>query len=93
MHSKLKIVGTMRALTVQAQHRLQSRLGQVLHAQFASCRCTAELDWRMSMNPPYLVLINDAQLAKLGAKTASEVLGVDQVTAFVSMHGCKRVCW
>lgn len=88
MPSKLNIVGTMHALAVKALHRLQSRLEQVLHAQFAACRCTAELDWRMYMNSPCLDLINDAQVAKTAAKTASEVLGVDNVTAFVPMHGC-----
>lgn len=67
----------MCALTVRAQLRLQSRLEQVLHAQFAAGRCTAELDWRMYVNTPYLVLTNNAQLAKMAAKTASEVLGVE----------------
>jgi metal-dependent amidase/aminoacylase/carboxypeptidase family protein len=64
MPSKINIVGPMRALTVQAQLRLQSRLEQVLHAQFASCRCTAELDWHMYVNALYLVPINNAQLGK-----------------------------
>jgi len=42
MPSKVTTVGTM--------HRLQSRLKQVLHAQSASCRCTAELAWRSYIN-------------------------------------------
>ncbi|DBB07674.1 TPA: hypothetical protein ACH3X3_009103 [Trebouxia sp. C0006] len=49
MPSKINIVGPMRALTVQAQLRLQ---------------CTAELDWHMYVNALYLVPINNAQLGK-----------------------------
>jgi len=64
MPSRINFARPMRALTVRAQLRLQSRLEQVLHAQFASCRCTSELDWRIHSDPPYLIFIHVAQLAK-----------------------------
>ncbi len=46
----------------------------------------------MYVNLPYLVLMNDAYLAEMAAKTASQMLAGDNATAFVSMHGRRIVC-
>ncbi len=78
--SQVTVAGTMRALNVDIQEQLQLRLEQVLIAQSSSCGCSAELDWRLTTNPPYPDLINDVDLADMAAKTASEVLGDDKVT-------------
>ncbi|KAL3139560.1 hypothetical protein ABBQ38_003880 [Trebouxia sp. C0009 RCD-2024] len=74
------LYGTMRTLSTPVQKQLQLRLEQVLQSQSSSCSCSATLDWRLRTNPPYPVLVNDAQLSEMASQTASSTLGSARVT-------------
>lgn len=78
--SEVRVAGTMRTLSTPVQKQLQLRLEQVLQSQSSSCSCSATLDWRLRTNPPYPVLVNDAQLSEMASQTASSTLGSARVT-------------
>lgn len=78
--SKVSVAGTMRTLSIAVQELLQLRLEQVLQSQSSSCSCSATLDWRLSTNPPYPVLVNDLQLSEMAFQTASITLGNARAT-------------
>lgn len=78
--SKVTVAGTMRTLSIAVQKQLQLRLEQVLQSQSTSCKCSATLDWRLSTNPPYPVLINDVELSEMASQTAMNTLGGARVT-------------
>ena len=78
--SEVNVAGTVRTLSFAVQKQLQLRLEQVLQSQSISCGCSATLDWRLSTNPPYPVLVNDVQLSEMASQTASNLLGDARVT-------------
>ena len=84
--SKVSVAGTMRTLSAAVQKQLQLRLEQVLHSHSSSCSCSAALDWRLSTNPPYPVLVNDIQLSEMALQTASITLrnAVTQLTPYMA---------
>ena len=79
--SQATVAGTMRTLDPTVEQKLRDRLQAVAVAQAASCRCSAEVDWRLLVNPRYPVLLNNDALASLVNRTAVSVLGRQNVAA------------
>lgn len=73
--SEVLIEGTIRALEEDVRQELAKRIGEIANATAATFRGEAEYEMIWGAPP----VINDAEMAKLAAECAREVVGADKV--------------
>ncbi|CAI0392149.1 unnamed protein product [Linum tenue] len=71
--------GTLRSLSTEGLHRLQTRLKEVVEGQARVHRCKAHIDMKYEDYPPYPAVVNDERLNEHVQRVGKLLLGAENV--------------